>query len=89
MRRAVPRFIQALTRSRAIREASFERSSKLWAIVRAWGSEGFADLGKLGFRGRPLAKRRVVEAMFDNSVNEVIWQAFDVTGDLSACDTLL
>lgn len=84
----VPRFMQALTRARLIREASFERSSRLWAIARSRTPEGFASLREIGFRGSPLAEWRVAEEMHDNSL-EVTWQAFDVTGDQSACDTLL
>lgn len=85
----VPRFMQALTRSRSIREASFAHSPRLCAVVRSWGSDGLNALRQIGFRNSPVAQWRVAEKMPDQSVETMIWHAFDVTDDSSACDTLL
>jgi hypothetical protein len=84
----VPRFMQALTRSRSVQEATFAQSSRLWAVVRSWQSDGLEALWRIGFRSSPVAEWRVVEEVPEQPI-EVIWQAFDVTGDKSACDTLL
>lgn len=85
----VPRLMQALTRSRAVRDASFSEAQQLWAVVRSWGSEGFEALHRLGFRESPVAEWQVAQGMPDNSEEMMIWRAYDVTDNGAACDTLL
>ena len=85
----IPRFMQALIRSRAIREATFAESRELWAIVGSWGPDGFEALTQLGFAGSQLAEWRAGLTGFDNSDESGTWRVFDVAGDDAACDTLL
>lgn len=85
----VPRFMQTLTRSRALRETSFADSQQLWALIESWEPDGFEALRRIGFRAIPIAEWQVVEEMANRSVECLNWQAFDVTGDDAACDTLL
>lgn len=85
----VPRFMQALIRSRTIRQASFAGSEAVLAIVHSRGTEGFEVLREMGFRRSPVADWQVPEKLPDGSVEDQIWRAFDVTGDEPACDTLL
>ncbi len=85
----IPRFVQALIRSRAIAQSSFAESKELWAIVGSWGTGAFEELAKLGFRGNPFAEWGAALDGPDNSEESGLWRAFDVTGDEAACDAIL
>lgn len=97
----VPRFIQALTRSRAISDAIFADSSRLWAIVaseadpsndfRAPMPDAFAALSSFGLRGKAIAewRARLDPNEPEQSEEDFIWRAFDVTSDIATRDVLL
>jgi Domain of unknown function (DUF3885) len=97
----VPRFVRALTRSRAIRDAVFAETFKLWAIVASAAHpsngidapvpDGFEALSNIGFKSSAIAEWRARLDVDDPEQNEedFIWRAFDVTSDIASRDTLL
>jgi hypothetical protein len=97
----VPRFVQALTRSRAIRDAVFADSSRLWAIVASEADpskefyahvpDGFEVLSNFGFKANAIAewRARLVPDEPEQREEDFIWRAFEVTSDIASQDALL
>lgn len=96
-----PRFVQALTRSRLIRDAVFADASKLYAIVASTADpsrdfyapvqDSFDALSKLGFRANAIAEWRARLYPHDPEPEDedFIWRAFDVSYDLASQDAML
>jgi hypothetical protein len=92
----VPRFVQALTRAREIRETLFASSSQVSAIVVSMADtsndffsptpDSYQRLADLGFKATPIAEWR---APLDPEGEDVIWKLFDVTEDVASRDVLL
>jgi len=92
----VPRFVQALTRARKIREAVFANSSQVSAIVGSMvdtsndffslAPNSYKRLADSGFRATPIAEWL---APLDPEGEDFIWKAFDVTADVASRDVLL
>jgi hypothetical protein len=97
----VPRFVQALTRSRAISDAVFADSSQLWAIVASEADpskdflapmpNGFEALSDFGLRGNAVAewRARLDPNEPEQREEDFIWRAFNVTSDIATRDVLL
>jgi len=97
----IPRFVQALSRARTIRDAVFADTNQLWAIVvSATGPsndffapfpDGFEALSNLGFRSEHVAEWRARLDPNEPEQNEedFVWRAFDVTSDFASQDSLL
>lgn len=91
-----PRFVQALTRAREIREAVFASSSRVSAIVASMADtsndffspaqDSYKRLADFGLRATPIAEWR---APLDPEDEIFIWKAFDVTADIASRDALL
>lgn len=92
----VPRFVQALTRARDIREAVFASSSKVWAIVASMvdtsndffspKQNSYKSLADFGFRATPIAEWN---APIDPEGEDFIWKGYDVSADVASRDALL
>lgn len=97
----VPRFVQALGRSRAIRDAVFADTLRLWAVVAskadpsqdffAPSSDGFEALSSFGFKGNAISEWRAKLNPDEPEQREedFVWRVFDVTSDIASQDALL
>lgn len=97
----VPRFVQALTRARTIRDAVFADSERLWAVVASAADpsrdfyapvpDGFDAISSYGFRGSASAewRARLNPNEPEQREEDFIWRAFDVTSDIASQDALL
>jgi len=93
--------VQALTRSRTIRDAVFNDASRLWAVVASEADpskdfyapvpDGFAALSACGFRANAIAewRARLDPEEPEQREEDFIWRAFDVTSDIASQDALL
>lgn len=92
----VPRFVQALTRARVVREAVFASSRQVWAIVASLADtsndyfapapDSYKRLADFGFRATPIAEWH---APLEPEDEDFMWKAFDVTADIASRDALL
>ena len=97
----VPRFVQALTRARAIRDALFSESSQIIAVAAcspetvvdffAPCDDGFAALSALGLRSSAIQEWKAPLDPHDMEDGDLdfIWRSFDVTSDTASQDALL
>ncbi len=97
----VPRFVQALTRARIIRDAVFADTDRLWALVATDADpsrdffapvpDGFEAISNFGFQGSAIAewRGRLNPDEPEQREQDFIWRAFDVTSDIASQDALL
>jgi Domain of unknown function (DUF3885) len=97
----VPRFVQALTRARYIRDALFADSEQVWAIAASHAEpfrdfyapvpDAFEALSKIGFNGSTSAEWRAPLSSNEHGDEDedFVWRAFNVTLDIRNQDALL
>ncbi len=96
-----PRFVQALSRSRAICDAVFAQTRQLWAIVTTYRDnstdffapvdDAFEVLFKIGFKSSAAHEWNAALNPDDPDEHErdFVWRAFDITADIPSRDALL